>query len=43
MVASVQALPVADYQAWVTRQKQLIQEANQAALQQRKTESPIPG
>jgi cytochrome c oxidase subunit 2 len=43
MVASVRAIPVDEYQAWVSRQKQLIQQANQAAVQQRKTQSPIPG
>jgi cytochrome c oxidase subunit 2 len=43
MVASVRAIPAGEYQAWVTRQKQLIQQANQAAVQQRKSESPIPG
>jgi cytochrome c oxidase subunit 2 len=43
MVASVRAIPADEYQAWVTRQKQLIQQANQLAVQQRKSESPIPG
>jgi cytochrome c oxidase subunit 2 len=43
MVASVRAIPAAEYQAWVTRQKQLIQQANQLAVQQRKSQSPIPG
>ena len=43
MIAAVRAVPVAEYQAWVSRQKQLIQQANQDAVQQRKTQSPIPG
>ena len=43
MIAAVQAVPVSTYQAWVSRQKQLIQQANQDAVQQRKTQSPIPG
>ena len=43
MVASVRAIPPDEYRAWVTRQKQLIQQANAAAVQQRKTQSPIPG
>jgi len=43
MVATVHAVPVAQYQAWVSRQKQEIQQANQQAVQQRSTQSPIPG
>jgi cytochrome c oxidase subunit 2 len=41
MLARVKAVPVADYQAWVTRQKADIDAANKAAVEQRKTLSPI--
>ena len=43
MVASVRAIPVDQYRAWVSRQLQLIQQANQEAVQQARSESPIPG
>jgi len=43
MVASVRAVPVDQYRAWVGRQLQLIRQANQEAVQERRTESPIPG
>ena len=34
---------VDQYRAWVSRQLQLIQQANQEAVQQARSESPIPG
>jgi cytochrome c oxidase subunit 2 len=42
MVARVRAVPVAEYEAWVARQKQLIDTANKAAAAQRRSVSPIP-
>ena len=42
MLARVKALPVADYQAWVQRQKQEIDAANKAAAAARQSQSPIP-
>jgi cytochrome c oxidase subunit II len=43
MIAAVRAVPVDEYRSWVSRQLQQIQQANQEAVQQRKSESPIPG
>ena len=43
MIAEVRAVPVDEYRSWVSRQLQEIQQANQEAVQQRKSESPIPG
>jgi cytochrome c oxidase subunit 2 len=43
MIAEVRAVPVDEYRSWVSRQLQQIQQANQEAVQQRKSESPIPG
>jgi cytochrome c oxidase subunit 2 len=43
MIAAVRAVPADEYRSWVSRQLQLIQQANQQAVQQRKTQSPIPG
>lgn len=40
MVAKVRAVSPTEYDQWVNRQKRLIDEANQAAAQQRKTLSP---
>jgi cytochrome c oxidase subunit 2 len=42
MLARVRAVPVNEYEAWVARQKQEIDQANQAAAQERKQFSPIP-
>jgi cytochrome c oxidase subunit 2 len=42
MLARVRALPVADYQSWVQRQKQEIDAANKAAVAARQSLSPIP-
>ncbi|MDX6669269.1 MAG: cytochrome c oxidase subunit [Solirubrobacteraceae bacterium] len=42
MLARVRAVPVNEYEAWITRQKQEIDQANQAAAQERKQFSPIP-
>lgn len=42
MLARVRALPVDEYEAWAARQKQEIDQANQAAAQERKQFSPIP-
>jgi cytochrome c oxidase subunit II len=42
MLARVRAVPVNEYEAWVARQKQAIDQANQAAAQERKQFSPIP-
>jgi hypothetical protein len=35
MIAHVRALPVDQYEAWIVRQKRLIDQANQAAAQER--------
>jgi cytochrome c oxidase subunit 2 len=43
MLAAVRAVPVDEYRSWVARQLQQIQQANQEAVQQRKSQSPIPG
>jgi cytochrome c oxidase subunit II len=43
MIAAVRAVPVDEYRSWVSRQLQQIQQANQEAVQQRKSQSPIPG
>jgi cytochrome c oxidase subunit 2 len=42
MLARVRAVPVNEYEAWIARQKQEIDQANQAAAQERKQFSPIP-
>jgi cytochrome c oxidase subunit II len=42
MLARVRAVPVDEYEAWVARQKQEIDQANQTAAQERKQFSPIP-
>jgi cytochrome c oxidase subunit 2 len=42
MLARVHAVPVNEYETWVARQKQEIDQANQAAAQERKQFSPIP-
>jgi cytochrome c oxidase subunit 2 len=42
MLARVRAVPVNEYEAWVARQKQEIDQANQAAAQERQKFSPIP-
>jgi cytochrome c oxidase subunit II len=43
MLAKVVAVSVPDYQRWVARQKQLIDQANSEAAQQRRTIAPLPG
>jgi cytochrome c oxidase subunit 2 len=42
MLAAVRAVSPTDYEAWVGRQKRLIDQANSEAARQRRTLSPIP-
>jgi cytochrome c oxidase subunit 2 len=42
MIAHVRAVPIDEYETWLARQKQEIDQANQAAAQERQQFQPIP-